>query len=119
MMGGTPAWASGRTAGVRPDATVRPELRPELRVVPPQSPSLSSDHGSESQRSAASTSSSVLSMSEQSGGSRHPHHGRHPHREPGGHMKINLLVFKDKETKNSVTYQSWDWGLTVYHHAGS
>ena len=31
-------------------------------------------------------------------------------------MKINLLVFKDKDTKDVVTYQSWCWDLTVYHH---
>ena len=33
-------------------------------------------------------------------------------------MKINLPVFKDKDTKDTVTYQSWCWELTVYHHAG-
>ena len=33
-------------------------------------------------------------------------------------MKINLPVFKDKDTKDAVTYQSWCWDLTVYHHAG-
>ena len=32
-------------------------------------------------------------------------------------MKINLLVFNDKDTKDAVTYQSWPWDLTVYHHA--
>ena len=32
-------------------------------------------------------------------------------------MKINLLVFKDEDTKDAVTYQSWHWDLTVYHHA--
>ena len=33
-------------------------------------------------------------------------------------MKINLLVFKDEDTKDIVTYQSWHWELMVYHHAG-
>ena len=37
--------------------------------------------------------------------------------EAGGHMKINLPVFKDEDTKDAVTYQSWCWDLTVYHHA--
>ena len=30
-------------------------------------------------------------------------------------MKINLPVFKDEDTKDAVTYQSWCWNLTVYH----
>ena len=33
-------------------------------------------------------------------------------------MKINLPIFKDEDTKDAVTYQSWKWDLTVYHHAG-
>ena len=33
-------------------------------------------------------------------------------------MKINLLVFKDEDTKDAVPYQSWHWDLTVYHCAG-
>ena len=33
-------------------------------------------------------------------------------------MKINLSVFKDEDTKDAVTYQSWRWDLTVYQHAG-
>ena len=33
-------------------------------------------------------------------------------------MKINLPVFKDKDTKDAVTYQSWRWDLMVYHRAG-
>ena len=33
-------------------------------------------------------------------------------------MKINLPVFKDKDAKDTVTYQSWRWDLTVYHHVG-
>ena len=90
----------------------------ELWVAPPWLPLLSSDHRFESEKSSASTSSSVVSMSERSGGSRHPHHGQYPHRETGGHMKINLPVFKDEDTKDAVTYQSWHWDLTVYCHVG-
>ena len=33
-------------------------------------------------------------------------------------MKINLPVFKDKDAKNAVTYQSWRWDLTVYWCVG-
>ena len=29
-------------------------------------------------------------------------------------MKINPPVFKDKDAKDTVTYQSWRWDLTVY-----
>ena len=90
----------------------------ELWVAPPQTPSLLSDHGFDSDRSTASISSSVLSMSERLGRLRHPCCGWHPCWEPGGHVKINLLVFKDKDTKDAVTYHSWHWDLTVYHHAG-
>ena len=32
-------------------------------------------------------------------------------------MKINLPVFKDEDTKDAITYQSWCWDLTVYHHS--
>ena len=32
-------------------------------------------------------------------------------------MKINLPIFKDEDTKDAVTYQSWRWDLTVYHCA--
>ena len=32
-------------------------------------------------------------------------------------MKINLPMFKD-DAKDAVTYQSWRWDLTVYHHVG-
>ena len=32
-------------------------------------------------------------------------------------MKINLPIFKDEDTKDAVTYQSWRWDLTVYQHA--
>ena len=33
------------------------------------------------------------------------------------HMKINLPIFKDEDTKDGVTYQRWRWDLTVYLHA--
>ena len=33
-------------------------------------------------------------------------------------MKISLPIFKDEDTKDAVTYQSWRWDLTVYRHAG-
>ena len=33
-------------------------------------------------------------------------------------MKINLAIFKDEDTKDAVTYQSWRWDLMVYQHAG-
>ena len=33
-------------------------------------------------------------------------------------MKINLLVFKDEDTKDAITYQSWHWDLTVYYNVG-
>ena len=32
-------------------------------------------------------------------------------------MKMNLPIFKDKDAKDAVTYQSWMWDLTVYRHA--
>ena len=33
-------------------------------------------------------------------------------------MKITIPVFKDKNAKDVVTYQSWGWDLTVYQHVG-
>ena len=33
-------------------------------------------------------------------------------------MKINLPVFKDEDAKDSVTYQSWRWDLTMYQCVG-
>ena len=33
-------------------------------------------------------------------------------------MKINLPIFKDKDAKDVVTYQSWRWDITMYWHAG-
>ena len=43
------------------------------------------------------------------------HHGQSC-REPEGHMKINLPVFKDEDKKNTITYQCWN--LTVYCNTG-
>ena len=45
------------------------------------------------------------------------HHGQ-CHREPGGHTKINLPIFKDEDKKDAITYQSWCWDLMVYSCAG-
>ena len=33
-------------------------------------------------------------------------------------MKINLPVFIDKDVKDTVTYQSWRWDLTLYQCVG-
>ena len=33
-------------------------------------------------------------------------------------MKINLPGFKDKDAKDTVTYQSWCWDLMVFCQAG-
>ena len=33
-------------------------------------------------------------------------------------MKINLVVLKDEDNKDAITYQSWCWDLTVYHCTG-
>ena len=32
--------------------------------------------------------------------------------------KSILPVFKDKDMKDAITYQSWHWDLMVYHHTG-
>ena len=32
--------------------------------------------------------------------------------------EITLPVFKDEDTKDAITYQSWCWDLTVYHCTG-
>ena len=108
---------------MRPDVTKRLRLRPEaMRPMdhPPTSPSPSPspDHGFESDQSSVLTSSSVSWRSDRSGGSGHSHCGWQHGRESGGHMKINLPIFKDKDMKDAITYQSWCWDLTVYHYAG-
>ena len=79
------------------------------------SPSLAS--GFKSDRSSLSMASLMSSMSDRSEGSQHSQCGRQ-HREDRAHMKINLPVFKDKDAKDAVTFQSWRWDLTVYQCAG-
>ena len=76
------------------------------------------DCGFESDQTSVLISSSVSLRSDRSGGSRHSHHVRQCHRESGGHMKINLPIFKDKDMKDVVTYQSWCWDSMVYQHTG-
>ena len=89
----------------------------DLWATPPPLSSPSPDCRLESDQSSVSTSSSVLSRCDRSGGSRHSHLGW-CHRELGGHMKNNLPVFKDEDTKDTITYQSWHCDLTVYCCAG-
>ena len=59
----------------------------------------------------------MSSRSDRSDRSRCPRRGRR-HWEDGACMKINLSIFKDKDGKDAVTYQSWRWDLTVYWCAG-
>ena len=65
-----------------------------------------------------SPSSSVSSKYDRSGGSRHSDCGCQYCRESGDHMRINLQDFKDEDTKDAITYQSWCWCLMVYHCTG-
>ena len=90
--------------------------RGDQRPPSPRFPSPSLDHGLESDRSSLSMMSSMSSRSDHSDRSRHSRWGRWHWEET--HMKINLPIFKDKDTKDAVTYQSWRWDLTVYQHAG-
>ena len=82
----------------------------------PRFPSSAPDHGFESDRSSISMVSSISSHSDHSDGSRCSRRGRRHWEETC--MKINLPIFKDEDTKDAVTYQSWRWDLTVYRHAG-
>ena len=91
--------------------------RRDQRLIPPQPPSPSPDCGFKSNRSSVLTASSVSSQSDRLEGSWYSQCGR-PCRETRAHMKINLPIFKDKDAKDAVTYQSWRWDLTIYHHAG-
>ena len=59
----------------------------------------------------------MSSLSDGSEGSQHSWCGRQCG-ETRAHMKINLPIFKDEDTKDAVTHQSWRWDLTVYHHVG-
>ena len=86
----------------------------EQMLAWPQPPSPSPDWGLQSDRCSVLT---VSSRSDKLVGCQHPHHGR-CHRETRGHMKINLPIFKDEDMKDAITYQSWRWYLTVYHHEG-
>ena len=36
----------------------------------------------------------------------------------GLRVKVNLPIFKDKKTKDAVTYHSWQWDITIYHCSG-
>ena len=89
----------------------------DQRPPSPQLPSPSPDHGFESDRSSLSMASSMLSRSDRSDRSLHPSRGRQ-HWEDRAHMKINPPVFKDKDAKDAVTYQSWRWDLMVYQCVG-
>ena len=59
--------------------------------------------------------SSMSSQSDHSDGSGHSRRDRRQREET--QMKISLLIFKDEDAKDAVTYQSWRWDLTVYRHA--
>ena len=89
----------------------------DQRPPSPQFPSSSPDLEFESNRSSLSMASLMSSRSDRSDGSQWSWQGRW-HWEDGAHIKINLPVFKDKDAKDAVTYQSWRWDLTVYQHAG-
>ena len=91
--------------------------RRDQGLPPPQPPSPSPDCRFESHRSSASMVSLMLSLSDSSKGSEHPWQGRWCG-EAGAYMKINLPIIKDEDTKDAVTYHSWRWDLTVYHHVG-
>ena len=88
----------------------------DQRPQSPRFPSPSLDCGFESDRSSLLTMSSMSSRSDCSDGSRHSRRGRW-HREET-HMKINLSIFRDEDTKDAVTYQSWRWDLAMYQCAG-
>ena len=88
----------------------------DQRPQSPRFPLPSLDHGFESHRSLLSTMSSMSSRSDHSDKLRYSRWGWW-HREETC-MKINLPIFKDKDAKDAVTYQSWRWDLTVYQHAG-
>ena len=91
--------------------------RRDKGLPPPQPPSLSLDHGFDSNRSLVLATSSMSSLSDQSKGSLHPQRGRQCG-EARAHMKINVPIFKDEDAKDAVTYQSWRWDLMVYHCVG-
>ena len=88
-----------------------------VRPLLPQLPSPSSNQGFKSDRSLVLTASSLSLQFNRSEGSQCSCHGRHC-RETRGHIKINLPIYKDEDTKDTVSYQSWRWDLTVYHWVG-
>ena len=90
--------------------------RRDQRPQSPRFPSPSLDCGFESDRSSLSMTSSMSSRSDCSDRSRHSRWSRQHWEET--RMKINLPIFKDKDAKDAVTYQSWRWDLTVYQCAG-
>ena len=79
--------------------------RRDQRPLLPWFPSPSWDWGFKSNRSSLSMASSVSSRSDRSDGSQHSWQGRW-YQEGGAHRKINLPAFKDKDSKDAVTYQS-------------
>ena len=90
--------------------------RRDQRPRSPRFPSPSPDQGFKSDRSSISTTSSISSWSDHSDGCGCSRRGRRHWEET--HMKINLPIFKDEDAKDTVTYLSWRWDLTVYRHAG-
>ena len=80
--------------------------RRDQGFLPPQPPLPSPDCGFESNRSSVLTTSLMSLLSDWSEGSQCPHRGRWCG-EAGAHMKINLPIFKDEDTKDAVTYHSW------------
>ena len=89
----------------------------DQRPPSPQFPMPSPDCGFKSDQSLLLTASSMSSSSDQSDGSRCSRQGRW-YWDGGACMKINLPIFKDEDTKDAVTYQSWRWDLIMYRHAG-
>ena len=77
----------------------------DQRPPPPLLPLPSPHHEFESDRSSLSTTSSMSSRSDRSEASQCSRHGRW-HQEDGANMNITLPVFKDKDAKYTVTYQS-------------
>ena len=122
MVGSSQVWLEAVIPGMRPSITKRLRPRPEA-TRPMDHPThiafaLTSSWVWEFQSSVLMTSSSVSLRSDRSGGFRHSHCSQWCYMESGGHMKISLPIFKDKDMKNDITYQSWHWDLMVYHCAG-
>ena len=106
--GQTPRWPSQGQGHNRRQRDQQPRS--------PRFPSPSPDCGFESDRSSISMASSISSCSDCLDGSGCSRQGRRHQEETC--MKINLPIFKDEDAKDTVTYQSWRWDLTVYRHAG-